>query len=546
MCVPNAQPTAQLSIDACFVLFVFICMLSGCHRDISTPTQQAQAQAQAETQATPDDAVHQSDPAETLAFVNRLQPEVEAFCGNCHATPRPESFIKDDWPRETAQGYMFYRRSGRSDLKIPDQDEVARYFVELSPERLSMPRSITGNPPSRMRFQPNTVARTPTAPNVGRTPCITNLKWADIGLGDGPSLLYCDVATGSVNSYWPNRKDREIQRLATLYQPVHVEPCDLDNDGKKDLIVADLGEFLAADSDLGRVVWLRRSADSDQFETVVLQDGLGRVADVRPGDFDADGDTDLIVAEFGWRETGSVFLLDNQGPESGSKPTFVRKEIDPRHGSIHVPTVDLNGDGRLDFLALISQEFEKVEAYINNGKGGFDAFTIWAAPDPTYGSSGIKLVDVDKDGDIDVLYCNGDSFDHGPKPYHSVQWLENRGEFPFVHHPISEMPGVLAIDAADYDSDGDVDFVATAMLPPTINQELGKSGIESLVLFEQISPGKFERTWIESAQCNHGAIESGDFDNDGLLDIAVGNFFRANEVDKPDFTIWRNEGKAGQ
>jgi len=485
-------------------------------------------------------AVPQPNPAETLAFIERLRPQVEFFCGDCHATPRPESFVKNDWPTETALGFNFYRQSGRNDLKVPDQDEVARYFVERAPDRLTMPSSITGNPAVRLPFQASPVVRTQTSPSGNRPPCISHLKWMEIGLGDGPTLIYCDLGTGSVNAYWPRNKAQSIQRLATLYQPVHVEPCDLDNDGKQDLIVADLGEFMAAESDLGRVVWLRRLTDAGEFETIVLQEGLGRVADVRPGDFDADGDTDLIVAEFGWRETGSIFLLDNQGLQSASQPKFIRKEIDNRHGAIHVPPIDFNGDGRLDFIALVSQEFEKVEAFINNGQGGFELKTIWAAPDPTYGSSGIKLVDVDKDGDTDVLYCNGDSFDHGPKPYHSVQWLENRGEFPFVHHPLSEMPGVLAVESGDYDGDGDIDFVAAAMLPPAVNQELAKTGVESIVLFEQTTPGKFERTWIEKSQCHHGAIESADFDGDGTLDIAVGNFFRGSEVGMPDMTIWRN------
>ena len=47
-----------------------------------------------------------------------------------------------------------------------------------------------------------------------------------------------------------------------------------------DLVVADIGEFNAEDSDLGRVVWLRRKPDSEKFEKIVLQEELSRVADV--------------------------------------------------------------------------------------------------------------------------------------------------------------------------------------------------------------------------------------------------------------------------
>ncbi len=140
------------------------------------------------------------------------------------------------------------------------------------------------------------------------------------------------------------------------------------------------------------------------------------------------------------------------------------REIDERHGAVHVPPVDLNGDGHLDFVALISQDHEVVEAFLNDGSGNFNHEVIWAAPDPAYGSSGIQLVDLDKDGDLDVLYTNGDSFDRGPKPHHSVQWLENQGSFPYKHHHLCEMPGVLNAKAGDFDGDGDLDIVAASLL----------------------------------------------------------------------------------
>lgn len=473
-------------------------------------------------------------------FLERLQPQVQSFCGDCHATPLAESFVKHDWPAEVGKGYMFYALSGRGDLKVPDQNEVTRYFVEQAPDRLAMPDSIAGNPPAAVRFEPVEVRRPIATAATMRPPCISHLQWTDLGLRDQPCLVYCDLGSGTVNAYWPGT-DPAFKRLATLYQPVHAQRCDLDGDGNQDLVVADLGEFLAADSDLGRVIWLQRIDQSDEFQPVVLSEGLGRVADVRPGDFDGDGDIDLVVAEFGWNKTGRIFWLENQREQGNSQIHFELHDIDRRHGAIHVPQIDLNGDGHLDFIALISQEFETIQAFINNAKGGFDAVSIWMAADPTYGSSGIECVDVDGDGDTDVLYCNGDSFDHGPKPYHSVQWLENRGEFPFVHHPLSRMPGVLAISSGDYDGDQDLDIVATSMLPPTADEQLSRSDVESLVLFEQVSPGKFQRTWMEVAKSHHGAIESADFNGDGRIDIAVGNFFRLNEVGKPEFTIWWNQ-----
>ena len=61
-----------------------------------------------------------------------------------------------------------------------------------------------------------------------------------------------------------------------------------------DLVVAVLGSPMAMDHLLGQVVWLRQASDGG-FETIVLDADLGRVADVQPGDFDGDGDTDIVA-----------------------------------------------------------------------------------------------------------------------------------------------------------------------------------------------------------------------------------------------------------
>lgn len=131
------------------------------------------------------------------------------------------------------------------------------------------------------------------------------------------------------------------------------------------------------------------------------------MADVQAADFDGDGDLDLVVAAFGWREVGSILLLENR-TRDWAAPTFVPRRIDPRVGAIHVPVADLDRDGRPDFVALISQHHETIVAFLNAGGGRFRPQVIYAAPHPGWGSSGIHLVDMDRDGDLDVLLAHGD------------------------------------------------------------------------------------------------------------------------------------------
>jgi hypothetical protein len=445
---------------------------------------------------------------------------------------------------EIIQGFDLYRTSGRTDLDVPDEPDVQKFFKLQAPEDSGMPIAETLNyPPAAPTHTKKVLLRNRTRP-AG----VTNVNWIDLELDSTPgkALVYCDIGTGAVNAYWPDRPDSEIKRLATLLQPVHVESCDLDQDGLRDLLVADIGEFYASDSDLGRVIWLQRQSDGETYRSHVLIDGLSRTSDARAGDFDGDGDVDVLVAAFGWRNSGRTLMLVNQGIGEDGKPEFVPRDIDDRHGPVHVPVIDFDGDGDLDFIALISQEHERVELFRNDGRGNFENELVFAAPDPAYGSSGIELVDMDGDDDLDVLYTNGDSFDRGPKPYHSVQWLENDGSLPMQRHEICLMPGVLSATAGDFDSDGDMDVVAVALLTSDLSKDWVAKGSSPIVMLTQDEQGRFTPSRLEGRLHDHLSVVNGDFNGDGKLDFAVGNFFRSPGDDlpivlqEPELMIWES------
>src|SRR5262249_35461370 len=141
--------------------------------------------------------------------------------------------------------------------------------------------------------------------------------------------------------------------LGQAPNPAHAEVVDLDGDGIKDILVATLGSVEPSDRLSGSVVWPRGSRDG-LCTPITLLEGVGRVGDVQAADFRGVGKLDLIVAVFGWRKTGEVIYLENQTTD-WSHPKFVKRVLDDRHGAIHVPVADINGDGRPDFVALISQ-----------------------------------------------------------------------------------------------------------------------------------------------------------------------------------------------
>ncbi len=469
--------------------------------------------------------------------VQSLRPRVTAFCSGCHAVADPQSFPKDAWFALIGQMFDFYYESKRSDLKPPPMNDVVAFYRAQAPDELQLPERMQPlSPKLQWRHQPIPL------PEDAGNPAISYVNWTVHSPWDAPALLFCDMRGGQIGrvEFDDDRPGCEI--LAELDNPDHIETFDLDGDGRHELVVADLGSFLPEDHDRGRVVWLRPTVSGAGWEAIPLLERIGRVTDVQAADFDSDGDLDLVVADFGWRTTGSIRLLRQETAADG-RPRFQAEVVDPRHGTIHTPTCDLNGDGHPDFVALVSQEHEVIEAFLNRGDGSFERQTIHAAGDPAHGSSGIQLVDLDGDGDLDVLYSHGDLLDSFyVKPEHGVDWLENRGSYPFQAHRLAALPGAIRALAADLDEDDDLDVVACAFVPGNLLKQHDLDKYDSLVWFEQQQTGRFAPRVLDRGRRGYLGMDLGDFDADGDVDLAVGNYHQGDEQAEDWLTIWWNEG----
>ncbi len=476
-------------------------------------------------------------PRGTPAVEEATHEQVLSLCSACHAYPSPETFPRSDWRKEVYQGYEFLNNATLAlPRPYPSRDSIVRYYEARAP--LELPLPPPENAPGEVPFRFDRQGFRPA--DVGIVPWVSNVNLVHLFDPKRLDVLCCDTRSNQVSVLRPYEAHPTWRVLATLAYPAHAEVVDLDGDGNLDLIVACLGSFLPSDERKGEVVWLRGSADGT-FTAIPLLRNVGRVADVQVADFNGDGKLDLIVAVFGWREAGEIVHLENR-TQDWSKPLFVPHTVDARHGAIHVPVCDLNGDGKPDFIALISQEHETIVAFINEGDGHFRKETIYTAPHPAYGSSGIQLVDMNGDGKLDVLYTNGDSLDsHFLHPDHGVQWLENRGTFPFVHHPLTVMPGAMRAVAADLDGDGRLDVVAVSFLPRSDHPERDKFGLDSVIVLRQIAPGQFTRHSLEKGSYDHVTCAVGDLMGDGRLHLVTGNTYFNHPPPKADaITIWQN------
>ena len=446
-------------------------------------------------------------------------------CTQCHKWTPPGILPKKAWFGKTAK--MFGLASdgllasmGRS-MREVELGDAAAYFQKLAPPGLDTP-PLEFSPHAGIRLTPRRLVGVPPS---DRLPGTANVRLLDVFADiEGEEIIACDMISGWVSWADPRSAERQLKGIARLSNPDHAEAVDLDQDGLMDLVVADLGEVMPSDKTEGAVVWLRQTADR-QFEIHRLIENTGRVADVQSADFDADGDLDLVVAEFGWITVGRILYLENQSNgTTPDTPTFKPITLDERTGSIHVPVVDLNGDGKPDFLALISQHHETVVAFLNQGGGRFEKRDIFVAPHPHWGTSGIEVVDFDKDGDADVLLTNGDTMDDMIrfKPYQGVAWLENRGQLEFTHHAIGRYYGAMRAEAGDLDGDGDLDVVASSWIPELSETERQAMSLPGVVWFERKEDGSFEPHPLIDDACDHPTVELGDVNGDGRLDVITG------------------------
>src|SRR4029453_10411075 len=204
-----------------------------------------------------------------------------------------------------------------------------------------------------------------------------------------------------------------------------------------DLVIAALGVLMPNNNRVGSVIVLENDGQQ-HFAKHVLAERTARVADARAADLDGDGDLDVAVAGFGY-DDGETSWLENLGGWKFQQHVLLRLS-----GPINAIAADVNGDRFPDIVALVSQEWEEIWAFVNDGRGQFTPRMIWGSTNQDFGSSWISVVDMNRDGRLDILYSNGDAFDYAPpnsRPWQGVQWLENQGGVSFAFHRTAHFQG---------------------------------------------------------------------------------------------------------
>ena len=274
-------------------------------------------------------------------------------------------------------------------------------------------------------------------------------------------------------------------------------------------------------------------------------------------DYDNDGDLDVFLVQGGplaagpASPTSRLFRNDLAGGRLRFTDVTERAGVGLRAYGMGAAVGDYDGDGDLDLLVTA---FGPETLFRNNGNGTFTDVTKEAGVGDSLWSTSAAFVDHDRDGDLDLFVANyldftiaGNKLCHDsvgardyctPRAYRPVpdRFYRNEGNGRFVEATesagISKADGAgLGVSVGDYDGDRWLDlYVANDATPNQlwINWRDGTF----------VDEGPPSGAALNAAGNPEGSmgIASGDYDADGDEDLFVTNI--AGET----FALYRNDG----
>ena len=195
---------------------------------------------------------------------------------------------------------------------------------------------------------------------------------------------------------------------------------------------------------------------------------------------------------------------------------------------------DFDGDGYPDIMVSTWDPAGSLRLYRNNGDGSFSDDTTRAGLDDVTGGFNLIQADYDNDGDLDLYVMRGGWAGEAGRIPNSL--LENDGSGKFKDVTFEAGMGEIHLPSqtaawADYDNDGHLDLYVG-------NEHNPDATPAPCQLYRNNGNGTFtdvaEAAGVENLRFAKGVVW-GDYDADGDQDLYVSNFLSKNR-------LYRNEG----
>lgn len=296
-----------------------------------------------------------------------------------------------------------------------------------------------------------------------------------------------------------------------LHTPVALAVADVPNSGSSLIAVGVEGNNQAG---LGAIVIYRSTGD--EFEVVHQLTGV-QTSSLKAEDLDGDGHVDFAFTNL---FNNHVTVLWNDGLEGG----FTSQRVDAVPSQQDITVGHLDDDGRADLI--VSSSLGEVAIILSEAgePRGFDA------PKRVSGLKSklatVTTGDLDKDGDLDIIVGRRTSTAN-------IVVIQNAGDQGFDVLPALTLSSsnsdgtakLSGLDVEDVDSDGRADIVATLTNSSSLNVLFNKP-VESGIEFRA-------GVTFDAAGLAQNAISAGitfaDFDSDEELDIATANLLGVDQ-----------------
>lgn len=463
----------------------------------------------------------------------------QTHCGSCHAFPDPELLDRTTWEESVLpqmalrmgiapsnindpkiqQSYYHLTESGLYPrpalISNEDREKINNYYLSLAPDSLP---ATSGSLSVTEQFVPH-------QPEQELPPAVTCVYFHP----ENQQMLVSDHTQGKLLAIGSEGKAQPMMTQNKLVS--HIQSLPHNQPNQSSLLITYLGEDIRpGDRPSGEVAEVILTSDTVlSYQKLDLPD-LPRVTQALYVDLVGDSVPELLTCNFGYLNGRLSFWQKN---ESGSyEESVIRNEA----GAQWAIPQDVNEDGKMDLLVLWGQSDERIAFYQNQGDGSFEEKVLLRFS-PSYGSSYFELADFDGDGLQDILYTCGDNADYSPilKPYHGVYIFRNQGDQQYEQVYFFPMNGAYRALARDFDQDGDLDVAAVSFFADYAHRPE-----EGFVYLEQQKLFQFQANTLPIYELGRWiTLDAGDIDQDGDLDLVLGNCSTAGGFDRTLDKQWK-------